>query len=86
MAGVDLRTIQELLGHKDIKMTLRYAHLSPAHKRQALEALERLGQSFSEKSQQFSQHPLATFPEKEAETDDSSLACPLLHAAACKKC
>lgn len=27
--GVDILTIKELLGHKDIKMTLRYAHLSP---------------------------------------------------------
>ncbi|HKA52435.1 MAG TPA: site-specific integrase, partial [Candidatus Binatia bacterium] len=40
MAGVDLRTVQELLGHKDIKMTLRYAHLSADHKRQAMETLE----------------------------------------------
>ena len=40
MAGIDLRTVQELLGHKDIKMTLRYAHLSPNHKRAAMETLE----------------------------------------------
>ena len=40
MAGVDLRTVQELLGHKDIKQTLRYAHLSPHHTRAAVEALE----------------------------------------------
>jgi integrase len=40
MAGVDIRTVQELMGHKTIAMTLRYAHLSPDHKRKAMEALE----------------------------------------------
>jgi site-specific recombinase XerD len=29
MSGVDLMTVKEFLGHKDIKMTLRYAHLAP---------------------------------------------------------
>ena len=29
MAGVDIRTVQELMGHSTITMTMRYAHLSP---------------------------------------------------------
>lgn len=42
MAGIDLVAIKELLGHKDIKMTLRYAHLAPAHKRKAVNVLDSL--------------------------------------------
>lgn len=39
MAGVDITTIKELLGHKTLTMTLRYAHLSPKHKTTAVELL-----------------------------------------------
>lgn len=39
MAGVDLNTVRELLGHGDIKMTLRYAHLAPEHKAAAVEKI-----------------------------------------------
>jgi len=39
MAGVDLRTIQELMGHKTIQMTCRYAHLTPSHQLAAVERL-----------------------------------------------
>jgi site-specific recombinase XerD len=28
MAGVDLRTVAQLLGHKTLQMVMRYAHLS----------------------------------------------------------
>lgn len=39
MAGVDLNTVRELLGHSDMKVTLRYAHLAPEHKAAAVEKL-----------------------------------------------
>jgi hypothetical protein len=36
MAGVDIRTVQELMGHSTITMTIRYADPSPAHLRNAV--------------------------------------------------
>lgn len=39
MAGVDLRTVQELGGWRSLSMVQRYAHLSPSH---LLAAVERL--------------------------------------------
>ncbi|MFC5697493.1 tyrosine-type recombinase/integrase [Pseudomonas sp. GCM10022186] len=39
MAGVPLNTVRELLGHSDIKMTLRYAHLAPESKAAAVELI-----------------------------------------------
>jgi hypothetical protein len=40
MKGVDLRTVQELAGHKTIGMTVRYAHLAPEHNQAAIERLD----------------------------------------------
>jgi len=42
MKGGSLKAVQELLGHKDIKMTMRYAHLSQEHKRKAVNLLNGL--------------------------------------------
>jgi hypothetical protein len=40
MQGVDIRTVQQLLGHKDIKMTMRYSHLSPEYVKEAIGRLD----------------------------------------------
>jgi len=37
--GVDIRTVKELMGHKTLAMTLRYAHLSAAHLHDAVQLL-----------------------------------------------
>ena len=39
MNGASLKDVQELLGHKTIEMTMRYAHLSQEHKRNAVNML-----------------------------------------------
>jgi len=39
MSGVDLNTVRELLGHKDMTMTLRYSHLAQSHKQRAVDIL-----------------------------------------------
>ena len=41
MAGVDLATLKELMGHSNISITMRYVHPTPEHKQEALRKLER---------------------------------------------
>lgn len=48
MAGVDIRTVQELMGHKDIRMTMRYSHLSDRNLREAVDKLNFSGNNGSE--------------------------------------
>ncbi len=40
MAGVDLPTLKELMGHSHISLTMRYVHPTPEHKRQAMRKFE----------------------------------------------
>jgi integrase len=40
MQGVNLKSDQQLMGHKDIKMTIRYSHLSPEYVQEAIEKLD----------------------------------------------
>lgn len=39
MAGIDILRVKELLGHKDLKATLRYSHLNPRYMADAVEVL-----------------------------------------------
>lgn len=51
MAGMELPTVKELLGHKDISMTMRYAHLSSDHKQAAVKKLEKVPTIFTTPAQ-----------------------------------
>ncbi len=50
MAGVDLPTLKEVMGHSEISTTLRYIHPTPEHKQEALRKLQEYnaGQVFKE--------------------------------------
>ena len=43
MAGVDLRTLAALLGHRTMQMVMRYTHLLDDHKQAAIDKLDGLG-------------------------------------------
>ncbi len=51
MKGIDLDTVRELLGHKSMAMTLRYAHLAPHHKARAVNVLDSLMSEFLPETQ-----------------------------------
>lgn len=49
--GVSLFEVQKVLGHRDIRMTQRYAHLAPEHLRGAVAVLDRIGAAKQPKSE-----------------------------------
>ena len=40
MNGVDIKTVQVLLGHGTLTMTMRYSHLAPDHRTRAINTLD----------------------------------------------
>jgi len=60
LRGGTLKDVQELLGHKTMTMTLRYAHLTQEHKRKAVNLLNGLTAPKSDEC-----HKTVTFPRQE---------------------
>jgi integrase len=51
MSGVDLPTVKEILGHREIEMTLRYSHLAQTHKAKAVDQLAKAFRQIEEQQQ-----------------------------------
>ncbi len=59
MRGAPLPTVQELLGHSTIQMTMRYSHLSPEAKREAVELLQIYGSIAAPKNGELCNSPFS---------------------------
>ena len=46
-AGIDIYTVKELLGHKDLRMTVRYCHLASENLREAIKVLDKRESGYS---------------------------------------
>ena len=42
MQEIDLKTVQQVMGHKDITMTMRSSHLSPEYVQKAIGRLDKV--------------------------------------------
>ncbi len=60
MSGADLATVKEILGHREIEMTLRYSHLAPAHKAKAVERLGEVLEEITKPKEKESEHTAET--------------------------
>ena len=45
LAGTDITDLKDLLGHADLSMTMRYAHVTPSHTMRVMERFEEFLQS-----------------------------------------
>ncbi|MBI1912832.1 MAG: site-specific integrase [Deltaproteobacteria bacterium] len=61
-AGVDLDTLADLMGHKDTRMTRRYAHIGPVHLASAVGLLEKSYKAFSTNLAQSNEKGLQQMP------------------------
>jgi len=50
MQGIDLKTVQQVMGHKEIKTTMRYSHLSPEYVQEAIGRLDNVWTLFGHQS------------------------------------
>lgn len=71
IAGIDIRTVQELMGHKTVKMTMRYSHLSKTHLRAAVNKI-RAGFGQTEESLDGQSHKFPKYVAPVAQTDRAS--------------
>ena len=58
--GGSLPALKAILGHADIKMTLRYAHLSPDHLAGEIAKTERPAQPADEITQEITHEPVTS--------------------------
>ena len=68
MRGATMKELQELMGHRDMKMTNRYAHLSPEHKKKAVNLLNGL----TAPAKKADSHELVTNSKSSSEATDLS--------------
>ena len=63
MEDVNLKTVQELMGHKTIAMTARYAHLTPGNLASGLETHVQRKSREEKKAKGGKKHPVHGGPE-----------------------